>query len=190
LHYVRDTIKKIRNNQIGYVYGVLENIPDVLKFDSKKKLFLRYDSSALDNERFIILYSEYKLKYIENIDVLVVEGTFKSCPSNFSQLLVFHGCIFGRSFPFIYILLSSKNESAYTRAINKCRMLLNLNCERIVFDFERGLLNGLKNEFCSGVVFNGCMFHLGEAIWRRIRSMGLATRYKSDNAFRKVIKML
>jgi hypothetical protein len=51
-----DVVRRVRNNQIGYITGGIIDIPDVLKLDSKGNSFLRHDSGFEDPERFIIFF--------------------------------------------------------------------------------------------------------------------------------------
>ncbi|WUR03325.1 MULE domain-containing protein [Vairimorpha necatrix] len=44
------------------------DIPEVLQVDFKKNRFLMFDSGMQDNDRFIIIFSEFKKSMIEKID--------------------------------------------------------------------------------------------------------------------------
>jgi hypothetical protein len=192
VEYLRDTIRRSRNSIIGFLPGGLADIPQVLQVDSKGNRFLRYDSSAEDNERYIIFFTEYKRKIIPSIKTFVVDGTFKSAPQGFYQLVVFHGYIFDKTFPFIYILLSSKSENLYLRAFNKCQELVNMNVKNIVTDFERALVNALNISFPEAEC-NGCLFHLGQATYRRVGALGDIEKFKNDSnyniAFKKMLRL-
>jgi hypothetical protein len=91
LKSMRDLIKKERNKIMNYVPGVLLDMPEKLKKDSNGNLFLRFDSGYEDNNRILIFITEFKFNLIKNLEVFEIDGTFRSSPSGFYQLLVIHG---------------------------------------------------------------------------------------------------
>lgn len=123
---LRDYIRRERNKLLEYIPGAHQDIPESLKRDERGNIFLRYDSGYSDPNRIIIFCSEYKKDFIEKIDTFVADGTFRSAPQGFYQVLVFHSFLFGKSFPFIYILISNKTEESYNNEFNKCSEFLQL----------------------------------------------------------------
>jgi hypothetical protein len=81
------------------------------------------------------------------IETFVIDGTFKSLPSGFYQVVFLHGYIFGKTYPFMYILLSNKTKNYYFRAIKKCKELGTLNIKFIVTNLKRALINALRKSF-------------------------------------------
>jgi hypothetical protein len=187
--YLRDQIRRTRNNLLGFISGGVVDIPDLLKVDSKGNDFLRYDSSYEDEDRIIILIGEYKKKLIPKVKTFIIDGTFKSSPQGFYQLLVLHGQIVGKTYPMIYILLKNKSESTYIKAFNKCKELVTMNVKFIVTDFERALINAIRAVF-SDAEYHGCLFHLGQAAWRRVQAQGDVVHYKNDESFKLAFKMM
>ncbi|WAR31255.1 hypothetical protein MAR_033797, partial [Mya arenaria] len=64
--------------------------------------------------------------------------------------------------------------------------------EGMVLDYERGLWKAAKEVF-PVIKLRGCAFHWGQAIWRTVQRLGLATQYSQDrgtHAFiRKVLSL-
>jgi hypothetical protein len=54
--------------------------------------------------------------------------------------------------------------------------MMNLKQKNIT-DYEKGLMNAVKDVF-HNAEFNGCLFHFGQDIWRRINTSGLVKTYK------------
>ncbi|WUR02128.1 MULE domain-containing protein [Vairimorpha necatrix] len=152
IEYLRDTIKRTRNSRLGFITGCIMDIPEVLQVDSKKNRFLRFDSGMQDNVRFIIFFLEFKKNMIEKIDTFVVDGTFKSSPQGFYQIV-------------------DKIEGSYSRAFDKCKELVTINVENFVTVFEIRLVNALRISFPEANC-NGCLFHLGQAAYKRVGAMG------------------
>jgi hypothetical protein len=189
INNIRGTIRRERNVRIGHIPGQIRDIPDVLKVDKLENPFLRFDSTFEDTERIIIFFSSFKEKYLKRIDTFVIDGTFKSSPCGFYQVVVLHGYIFGKTFPFIYILLSNKTENSYFRAFEKCKELGSLKIKYIVTDLERALINALRRSFPEAG-YHGCLFHLSQAAWKRIGYLGEVKFYKENVLYKKAIKMM
>ena len=56
-----------------------------------------------------------------------------------------------------------------------------------MIDFERAALNSLTQNFPTAQIY-GCFFHFGQAIWRKIQSLGFQQRYQNDVEFGLMIK--
>lgn len=186
---LRDCIRRIRNNLLEYIPSSHQDIPESLKRDLRGDLFLRFDSGSNDPNRIVIFCSEYKIKHFKKTTLFVIDGTFKSSPQGFYQMLVLHGYLFGKTYPFVYIIMSNKLEASYYNALMKCRELFNIKPDFIITDFEKAIINASKNVFPAISSF-GCLFHLGQSIWVRIGNLGLINRYRNDLEFKKIIKML
>lgn len=164
-----------------------DDIPPELHRDARGYDFFRYDSGVENEERFIIFSSEFKRLYIEKCKICIIDGTFKTSPPGFFQILVIHGYFFGRSFPLIYILMSSKQTNAYVKAFKKVNEIFNINVNYIITDFETALINACKSQFANYSHF-GCLFHFSQSIWRRLQETGLSKKYKSDNKFNSAVR--
>ena len=58
-----------------------------------------------------------------------------------------------------------------------------LNPQRVLRVFEKGAMNAFKEEF-HGVIIIGCNFHMNQAIWRKLKELGLAREYKENKYLR------
>lgn len=52
----------------------------------------------------------------------------------------------------------------------------------IISDFETGAIHAAKDHFVSAQT-QGCYFHFGQSIWRKIQHVGLQTKYSTDPMF-------
>jgi hypothetical protein len=59
--------------------------------------------------------------------------------------------------------------------------------KNLIIDFELGLYNALHFCFPESAI-NGCSFHYGQNIWRKIQCVGLSSKYLHDKNFKKLIK--
>jgi len=74
----------------------------------------------------------------------------------------------------LYFLCSCKLELLYSRILNDIDSILGSKWspKAVVVDFEKSLINSIRNHFSSTVVI-GCFFHFKQAIFRKIVKLGL-----------------
>lgn len=115
-----------------------------------------------------------------------MDGTFRSCPSPFSQLYTIHiqSLISMSTVPVLYAFLPSKTKSIYTLLFNEIRNAalkyeLVLNPKFITVDYEKGAIGALKNVFPNATV-KGCNFHFNQCVFRKIQDIGLQQEYYSS----------
>ena len=116
---MRDAITRTRNKQNNFVPNFTEDIPVELRQDLRGEMFFRYDSGINDESRIIIFATKYKEGFICKTNTWLIDGTFKTAPLGFYQILTIHGYFLCRSYPLIYIFLKNKTEMTYTKAFNK-----------------------------------------------------------------------
>lgn len=137
-----------------------------------------------DDECHILMFSTDKnLKFLQSCDAILMDGTFDSCPKLFSQLFIVHGRKRDTYVPLAYFLLPSKTTEIYKRALGKLKTLLPADFApaKVNVDFEQAIHTALKNVWPS-VRIEGCRFHLSQAWFRKIQSLGLTKVYKSRSA--------
>lgn len=187
---IRDRITKIRNMSYGVFNAESLDIPESLHKDLQGNVFFRFDSGVQDKSRIIIFSSEFKKKYFLQSEVLLIDGTFKIAPQGFLQVLTIQSLLFGRVFPLAYVFMCDKKESSYAKVFSKLKTLLTtLNPKYIITDFERALINSVVSEF-PAAISNGCIFHFGQAIWKRIQALKQVKRYKLDKLYKQMVMML
>ena len=118
---------------------------------------------------------------------MAVDGTFAVCPSLFYQLYTMHGIIKDTTVPLVYCLMS-KTKEKYKELF---AALKNLNAmldpHEVTMDFEIAAIEALKSSFPIGNL-KGCFFHLAQANWRKIQSVGLVREYQQDTNVRILLK--
>lgn len=102
-----------------------------------------------------------------------MDGTFCTCPGLFTQIYSIHGIVGNdidsrKIVPLVY---------AYAEEL-QCE----LNPQHILTDFETAVINVVKIYFPEAT-HTGCLFHLGQNVWRQIQKSGFASRYGNDSKF-------
>ena len=83
--------------------------------------------------------------------------------------------------------MQSKRQMDYERVFGKLlesRSTLALSSN--LLDFEKATLQAAVNVF-PGATFAGCLFHLGQSLWRRIHNEGLANNYREQDHTEQLI---
>lgn len=134
--------------------------------------------------------TEENLTILENNQHWFVDGTFKVSPELFFQLFTVHVLIDKSCVPLIYVLLKNKSEAIYIRIFQKLLELKpTLNPTSILSDYEKAIQNAVAQVFNNTEIF-GCLFHLGQSLWRNVQELNLTERYVHDDNVRVHIKML
>lgn len=181
---IRERMKRFVNNNI-----TINDVPESLTVDLQGNKFLVYDSGKNDENRFLIFSSMFKKEYIEKSCTCIIDGTFRSAPGMFYQLLTIHIYIFNRSFPAFYILMKNKKQRVYDLVFSKINEYVVNRPKNIITDFEIGLSNSVSNIFANAKQFF-CLFHYAQAIYKKIQAFGFVNLYKNNQIFRETIKML
>ncbi|KAL4119402.1 hypothetical protein QTP88_012211 [Uroleucon formosanum] len=117
-----------------------------------------------------------------------MDGTFKTVPNIFLQLYTIHAPvgtkINNKILPLVYALMASKSEQCYEQLFEGLISICDdygyeLLPKCIINDFEKAAINAVSNIFPE-FEQTGCFSHLGQNIWRKIQSSGLATHYGND----------
>ena len=109
--------------------------------------FLIKDSGYNDQNRYVIFFfSENKIIFEKNHEY-VVDGTFKTTPYPFNQLLIIHATILGKTFPYVYVLMKSRTEQIYKNILEDLKNLINFEPIFVISDFEKALHNAFVSKF-------------------------------------------
>ncbi|KAE9522326.1 hypothetical protein AGLY_017272 [Aphis glycines] len=99
------------------------NIIDPYTFTLNKKPFLLYDSGSDDVNRILLFSTEENLKILSDQCHWFIDGTFKSSPQLFTQILTIHAIKYDTVLPLVFALVPNKTRDSYTKIIKE---LLNL----------------------------------------------------------------
>jgi hypothetical protein len=84
--------------------------------------------------------------------------------------------------------MSSKSSDVYVKIF---KHLKEEGCEPrgLIVDFEQSVITAFKEIFENVKIF-GCLFHLGQSIWRRVQHHNLVSYYKQNLYFKTAVRML
>ena len=174
------------------IQGTHEALSAVQVQTSSKEQFLLVN----DSEKNIVMFScKTNLQFLSSIDVLYVDGTFKSAPKYFHQLLTIHGLSNGHYVPIAFFLLANKHQTSYEDVFRytvseTARLGVNVFPKIVYADFETAIHNAVTKVW-PGCEVKGCRFHLGQSWWRKIQSLGLSKEYgKKDSEVSQFLKKI
>ena len=183
---VYKTIQNIRKRN-SIVVDSSRNLEELNITTLRDENFVVFDSGVDVNDRIVVLSTEKNLTHLQNSKVLICDGTFKVCPKEFLQLYVLHGKIHSNVYALVYILLTTKKEKDYLKAINiildKCNQTFP---EFIVIDFEVAAYIAFKKATKSTIYF--CLFHFGQTMFRKLQKLGFVGLFIKNIQFRLFIK--
>ena len=122
---------------------------------------------------------------------LIIDGTFKSAPQLFTQMVGIHGIsVGGWHIPLAYGLLPGKTNSLYTAVFEALDRFGPYNPRSVLCDNEIGLHNAVTNTW-PNTTLRGCHFHYTQALWRHLLRVDLVSEYQVENSpIRAAFKML
>lgn len=140
----------------------------------------------------VLLFSDITcLNSVANAEMILSDGTHTSAPKPFQQIVTFHISYpdIG-SVPLVYALLPNKDRETYEYVLRVLRALIrkHTNCpnwngpKKYVTDFELAMLLAVKTIY-EETEIGGCLFHLGQALYRHIVSIGLRELYEKDSVW-------
>nr|XP_033788082.1 uncharacterized protein LOC117354520 isoform X1 [Geotrypetes seraphini] len=191
---IQRTIQRKRkrgNMSMGNPRSVQEIlIPDHLKVTMRGEHFLLWDSGESDENRIFIFSTQANINILEQNGHWFMDGTFKVAPELIVQMFTIHAFVDHRALPMVFVLLNSKTEEEYERILRKLlESRSTLSPLSILMDFERASLQAVSRVFPNSSV-SGCLFHLGQSLWRKIQDEGLTSNYRDDENVRLYAKML
>lgn len=163
-------------------------------FDNQQLLLKNVEC---DEGRILIFGTITNLRRLSQSKLYMLDGTFSTAPNNFRQVFTILGSIngtaSGKFLPFVHMLLPSKNERTYFKALKLLRRIAReneivLDPEIVLTDFELAEVNAVKKIFPDSSQY-GCFFHLVKNLWKRIQKLQLSGPFSKNvniqMAFRK-----
>jgi MULE transposase domain len=148
----------------------------------------------LDNNWGIVVFATRRIhKTLSEVKCLYIDGTFRTAPQPYAQMVSIHGDYHNFIIPLAFCLLNGKTVGQYRQVLQviKCAVFRatgrQLQPDKVVCDFEKGLMMAVETEFPNTRIA-GCYFHFTQSLWRHLQDLGLARAYRRDEQFRKFVR--
>lgn len=189
LRTLRNRISAKRKANLNLDSLIYDDIPEVFKKLVNGTQFLQFDSGYNDPKRFVIFSTYENLSILKESNCWIMDGTFRVASPGFEQLYVIQTKVFNVNSPLVYILMTKRSSEDYNRVFAKLRHLTSeASPDYIIIDFEMAVINSLKLYYPTTKT-RGCLFHFGQAIWRNIGKLGLASTYLNDEQCNSFFRM-
>ena len=198
---IKYLLQKYREIKFPSDEKYLKNISDiVITFDNANsnminmpmcytyKNFLNVDNKN-KLEKFIVITTQFQMNLWEQCTQTFIDGTFKSCPKEFYQVLNIAGFFpnLNSIVPLFMLPCTGKSELLYNEIFIELKRIYILTGHKIentpkyiMIDFEKSLQNSIKKNFENKLI-NGCFFHFFKLLWNKAKSFGLCTKNKIKN---------
>lgn len=121
-------------------------------------------------------------------------GTFRLTKKGpFKQLFSMHAFIRKdgklKQIPLVFILMSRRTAKDYKEVFKAVLEIMGgrVNVQEIVSDFELAIWRGVEEVF-PNVKMSGCAFHWTQAVFRKLKKIGLAGLYKKNLIVKLLLK--
>jgi hypothetical protein len=182
-----ETIKNVKNTRDL----IITEAAKFIKMEGVDDLFLQFDNEDKEGNRILIFFTRVNADMMALAIELHFDGTFKTVPIMFFQLLTIQAVIKNSVYPCAFILLENKKKTTYISAMSELIKIfklykIELKPKRILTDYETALQD------CFAVVFSaaelkGCYFHYNQCLYRKVQALGLVETYRNDYKFRNWI---
>ncbi len=131
--------------------------------------------------------TEKNLRILSSCSTIFIDGTFRSAPHPYYQLVTIHGMYREVVIPLCFCLTSGKSLAQYRQILQKVISKIRATTghrwrpNTAVCDFELALILAIETEL-PGVRVRGCYFHFSQSLWRKFASLGLLSQYRSNCA--------
>ncbi|XP_076064375.1 uncharacterized protein LOC143038704 [Oratosquilla oratoria] len=150
-------------------------------------------STTLDNQKILMFATDQNLRYLSSATTWYGDGTFSIVPSLYYQLYTLHAPVFGKIMPLVYFLLPRKTQVMYTHMFTTLLRtledkLLEVNVAKYRCDYEEACIAAATD--ILNVEAEGCFFHLCQANYRHLVTLGFKQRYSTDEEFALNCRMI
>ena len=162
---------------------------------SDQEQFLIHDSGVDSSDRMLVFATDNALRHLASSDSWFMDGTFNVAPLLFTQLYVIRVPLGESAVTCVYAFLPNKHQSTYeelfTAIQDRCTELgFQADPTTITLDFEQAVINAVTSSFGPQVNVHGCFYHLTQATWRKIQTLGLVQRYREEEDVKLFCGML
>jgi hypothetical protein len=174
------------------IYGVDIQGPWAQTWDGDRKLL------AIDNiVGCCVFASDEELRILAQCDEIYIDGTFKTAPPPYSQIISIHGKFHGWRMPFAMAFSTGKRENQYRYIVREIKEAIlrlthnNFQPTVVITDFEVALINAIRNEIqAPNMNMYGCYFHFCQSLMRKAAELGLKVPYEQDPDVQRVIRRM
>ncbi|KAG0442258.1 hypothetical protein DMUE_0409 [Dictyocoela muelleri] len=156
IHILRDKITALRGRK--NVKILKDDIPESIKFTYSNEGILQIDTGINNFNRILFFTTKTNSMHLKNSKILYCDGTFYSCPKEFSQLYVIMPEVKFIKVPLVFVFLKKKSKTSYLNVLKIIKKEINSEAlKMITIDFEMAAFLEIKQIFTESKI-QGCFF--------------------------------
>jgi hypothetical protein len=124
-------------------------IDEELKFitmENEKQLFLRFDNDDKNGNRILIFFSATSMEMMRDSTEWHVDGTFKTCPAIFYQMVTIQCVIQTQIVHAAYALVENKNKTTCTAMITAIKSICHENGYNVMKMIKRSVFGSNNSQ--------------------------------------------
>lgn len=191
---VRSALQRVRSSLLPPIPTDVDDVN--IRGEWKKTWGRNKFLSLLDNDWGIAVFATKKdIRLLQRCSTIYIDGTFKTSPHPYLQLVTVHGKYLGRFFTFAWSLMTGKTVGHYRQLFQHLQVKVrNVTGRRwrprsVICDFEQALKLAIETERPRTRIW-GCYFHFTQSLWRKIQEVGLARIYRRRRRVKKFLQKL
>lgn len=138
--------------------------------------------------------TDVQLDLLKSAKCWFADRFFKVVQKPFVQLWSIHAFIKQdvKQVPLVCVLMSRRQKADYIGVLNSLLELTGSNFpdEEVILDFEQAEWSAFRAVFFDRVQCRGCTFHWTQAVFRKLKSLGLVPAYYRKRNTRKFLRQL
>ena len=112
---------------------------------------------------------------------IIIDGTFKTSPQLFHQMVTVHGVFRdGWNITLLFAVLPGKTQTHYEELFQKISDF-GIKPSSVLCDYEKAMINTVKKTW-SNTTPRRCFFHMKKALWRNMQFHNLMPEYQTDGS--------
>lgn len=176
---VESSMRKWRRSVLPPVPRTLMELAQALREDNQLNSLFLATVEAGNGVAVILVMPQFD-EILRESSTIFADGTFATVPAGLPayQILTIHSAVAGYYFHPVLVLMQNRTRALYEAVLRRIwEAAGNPRPEHIVTDFEPALQGALQS--VANMQVQGCLFHYLQALLRRARRLGLATRHNS-----------
>lgn len=142
----------------------------------------------LDNDWGVAVFmTADHARVLRNCSTIFIDGTFRTAPHPYHQLVTVHGLWLTAVIPLCFCLATGKTVGHYRQILAAVRNSIRMytghrwhHPDLVICDFEISLISAVETELPNARI-KCCYFHFTQSLWRKFSGTGLVSAYRSNS---------
>lgn len=135
--------------------------------------------------RHVMFFTAFLLSLLRTAKTWYVDATFKADMEHTLHAFVCQDS-FIKQVPLVMVIMSRRTKADYLAILYQIKSFLSESPSAVVMNFEPAVWSAFREVF-EAINFRGCVFHWKQAVWRKIKELGLRKYYSRQSKSRRFL---